>query len=198
MKTNSRFTRKKEVEESKPSILIICEGEKTEPNYFKSFPVKNKKVLGIGYNTVSLVDYATKFITEYDEIWCVFDEDSRKQDFDRAINKCFKNNLKVAYSNESFELWYLLHFNDIQNDVRITRGQYCDKLTEFIPSDRGRDKPKYCKNDQYVYFRLLENQHIAIRRAKKLATCYPNHLNNSNKKPVTTVHLLVERLNQFL
>jgi hypothetical protein len=43
------------------TILIYCEGEKTEPNYFKSFrqhlhnPQVNIEIGGAGYNTLSLV-----------------------------------------------------------------------------------------------------------------------------------------------
>ena len=40
------------------SFLIVCEGEKTEPNYFKAFRVKSAQVVveGTGCNTISLVD----------------------------------------------------------------------------------------------------------------------------------------------
>ncbi len=42
----------------KPSILIVCEGENTEPSYFNQFRITSAKVksVGEGYNTVSLVN----------------------------------------------------------------------------------------------------------------------------------------------
>ena len=46
-------------------FLIVCEGEKTEPNYFRKFP-KNPEVYdsidirGTGYNTVSLINEAIR------------------------------------------------------------------------------------------------------------------------------------------
>jgi hypothetical protein len=68
-------------------ILIVCEGEKTEPNYFRKFP-ENPEVYdridihGTGYNTVSLVNEAIRLKNEalkkrepYIEVWCVFDKD---------------------------------------------------------------------------------------------------------------------------
>ena len=103
----SKFSRAVETKNALPSILIVCEGQRTEPNYFKSFPVVNKTVIkGTGRNTLSLVDYAIseKKKGDYDQTWCVFDEDSRTQDFDNAIKKCSSNDIFPAYSNESFEL----------------------------------------------------------------------------------------------
>ena len=45
---------------TKKRILIVCEGEKTEPNYFLCFRVSSAvvEVVGEGYNTVSLVERA--------------------------------------------------------------------------------------------------------------------------------------------
>lgn len=43
-KKQSKLVRKhRQDREYKNSILIICEGEKTEPNYFKSFQISNIK-----------------------------------------------------------------------------------------------------------------------------------------------------------
>lgn len=43
----------------KQSFLIVCEGTRTEPNYFKAFRVRSAtvEVKGSGYNTRSLVEY---------------------------------------------------------------------------------------------------------------------------------------------
>ena len=68
-------------------FLIVCEGVKTEPNYFKKFPEKPEvfdriDIYGTGYNTISLVNEAIRLKTEaqkkrepYIEVWCVFDKD---------------------------------------------------------------------------------------------------------------------------
>jgi len=44
------------------SLLIVCEGEQTEPNYFESFQTSGVKikVIGKGKNTLSLVNDAIK------------------------------------------------------------------------------------------------------------------------------------------
>lgn len=72
-------------------FLIVCEGEKTEPNYFRKFRVPGKVepyVQGIGHVTLSLVKKATELQKqdEYDQVWCVFDrDDCPAQDFNEAI-----------------------------------------------------------------------------------------------------------------
>lgn len=59
----------------KPTILIVCEGENTEPSYFNQFKLSTAiiKCKGIGFNTVSLVDKTIEFKneTQYDQVWCV-------------------------------------------------------------------------------------------------------------------------------
>jgi len=45
---------------AKPAILIVCEGENTEPSYFSRFRLSSARIypVGEGYNTVSLVNRA--------------------------------------------------------------------------------------------------------------------------------------------
>lgn len=105
-------------------ILIVCEGEKTEPAYFKKFPEKPEvfdvlDVKGIGNNTIFVVnkaielrDKAEKDGEPYIETWAVFDKDDFPQaNFEKAIKLATENRINCAYSIECFELWYLLHFN---------------------------------------------------------------------------------------
>jgi hypothetical protein len=63
-------------------FLIICEGENTEPYYFKSFPVLTAEVeaFGIGRSKTSLVEQAIDCVSQeaHDperEVWIVFDMD---------------------------------------------------------------------------------------------------------------------------
>jgi len=101
-------------------FLIVCEGEKTEPNYFKKFKGKFGNVIfeidcqGKGYNTLRVVEEAIKIRDKnpkYNRVWAVFDKDSfPDKDFNSAIQKAKDNNICCAWSNEAFELWYLLHF----------------------------------------------------------------------------------------
>lgn len=74
----------------KPFILIVCEGENTEPSYFNQFRITSAKVksVGEGYNTISLVNRALALSQQekYDQVWCVFDKDDfNDNDFNTAI-----------------------------------------------------------------------------------------------------------------
>lgn len=182
----------------KNRFLIVCEGEKTEPNYFKGFKIPKDsivKVCGEGFNTLSLVteairlrDQAVEFNEPYDQVWCVFDRDSfSAQIFNDAIQLARKNKILIAYSNEAFELWYVLHFNYL--DTGITRKAYCDLLTREL-------KKKYEKNSENIYSEIRHLQNEAIQRAKRLYEQYPIH-HPEKDKPSTTVHLLVEELNKL-
>lgn len=185
--------RKVGVREFVPRFLIVCEGEKTEPNYFRSFRVPGHVevvVQGTGYNTVSLVRVAIglKDTGDYDQIWCVFDRDSfPAESFNEAISLADRKGVKVAYSNEAFELWYLLHFDFLHTG--ISRADYITKLEEKIGA-------KYEKNSKEMYDRLVERQEEAIRNASRLLSMYEPRL-PAEDNPSTTVHLLVEELRKF-
>lgn len=180
----------------KTRFLIVCEGEKTEPNYFKSFRVSSAfvKVLGIGKNTTELVkktieisNLATDKGVPYDQVWAVFDRDSfAEKDFRSAIKQAKDNNIMVAYSNESFELWYLLHYS--YHDVGISRKVYGEKLSKLL-------KTTYKKNSKDMYEKLYTQQETAIKYASKLLKSYVN-LDPAKDNPSTTVHLLVKELNK--
>ena len=96
-------------------FLIVCEGEKTEPNYFRKFRIPGLvvQVEGLGINTMSLVHETINLREQgdYDQVWCVFDKDDfPDKNFNAAIALAKRNRIRVAYSNQSFELWYVLHF----------------------------------------------------------------------------------------
>ncbi len=105
-----------ETRETYERFLIVCEGAKTEPNYFQSFRVPKEviDIHGIGDNTIRIVEEAIRLKEKdnYDQVWCVFDRDSFPPNrFNAAFILAGENSIKIAYSNEAFELWYLLHFN---------------------------------------------------------------------------------------
>jgi hypothetical protein len=124
----------------------------------------------------------------YDEVWCVFDRDSfPANNFNNALILAQEKNIKVAYSNEAFELWYLLHFHFYQTG--IPRHDYCKKLDKLLGH-------KYKKNSETIFEELEAFQSDAIRNARKLLEQYDS-VKPENDNPSTTVHLLVEELNKY-
>jgi len=183
-------------------FLIICEGTKTEPNYFQGFRVPQLSVdlVGTGRNTLSLVEEAIRLKEEkevearrrgkppYDQIWCVFDRDSFEADkFNNAIKKAEVSGFHVAYTNQAFELWYLLHFDDHRS--ALNRSQYAGML-------EIRLRHEYQKNSQAMYAELQSQQAGAIRRAENLLAEYGASHNPQQDNPSTTVHLLVKALRE--
>lgn len=184
-----------DTKEVRQRFLIVCEGEKTEPNYFRSFRVPKDvaeiDIKGVGENPSKLVDSAKdlKEQEEYDQVWCVFDRDSwTPEDFNNAIKNAENQGFKVAYSNEAFELWYVLHFEFL--NTGIPRSDYLQKLSRLL-------NQKYQKNSEKIYDELFDRQPTAIRNAINLLNQYENHI-PARDNPSTTVHLLVQELNKFI
>jgi len=179
-------------------ILIVCEGAKTEPNYFRRFPVADVvdiEVVGAGRNTDSLVELAIKLRDKaetdersFNEIWCVFDRDSfTAQNFNRARQIAQNEHIRTATSNEAFELWYLLHFNFC--DAGISRGTYAERLNRVLGQ-------RYAKNMPNIYELILDRQSAAIRNATTLLNRY-SPWNPESHNPSTNVHMLVQRMNEL-
>lgn len=181
--------------EIRQRFLIVCEGEKTEPNYFISFrmPTVQVEVAGLGMDPLQLVDEAVARRTKaakgrYDQVWCVFDRDSWTVDnFNGALSSARTRKIEVAWSNEAFELWYLLHFN--YHDTAIPRAEYITRLDKVLGHT-------YAKNSTEIYGELANRMETALKNAAMLLAQY-NPPNPATDNPATTVHLLVEELRRF-
>ncbi len=188
-------------------FLVVCEGERTEPNYFKEL-VKNKysevrseEIVGEGRSTCALVKKTTDIRErlehqrqlKFDRVWVVFDKDDFN-DFNEAIALAERKGYGAAWSNEAFELWYLLHF--VYLDAGISRSDYISKLeSEIRRFDVFKDF-KYRKNDEGFYSLLqkIGNEELAKARAQKLRGFFEHTLDYKSQKPCTTVDILVEEL----
>ena len=202
----SHSKKKRKSRELKVYFLIVCEGEKTEPNYFNSFPknighiVYNIECEGKGYNTLKVVDTALELRDKstqiFDRVWAVFDRDSFPANkFNDAISKANATGISCAWSNEAFELWYLLHFQ--YRNTGMKRNEY-KKAIENAVNEQIKNKKKpfeYAKNAPDMYFVLQQygNQEQAIENAKKLMQQHEGQ-QFADYNPATMVYLLVEEL----
>ncbi len=192
-------------------ILVVCEGEKTEPNYFKAFKgsnngvfVVNLETAGGGINTIHVVEEAIKLKEKaekvqqpYDVVWAVFDRDSfSSSKFNSAINKAASHNIQCAWSNEAFELWYLLHFE--YRNTPMSRNEYSDAIEQHInksPLYKKKRKYRYIKNssEHYNEMRTYGNIETAIKNAERLESLYYD-VRYANHNPRTRVHKLICQL----
>jgi len=196
--------------------LIVCEGEKTEPNYFSSLKESLPKgvleltqidIDGTGKNTLSIIieakklrkRYEEKYLRKIDKVWAVFDKDSfPSRNFNNAINKGENSRPKIncAWTNEAFELWYLLHFS--YYNTGLSRQQYQKLIEKEIIKASGKKDFKYTKNskEMYALLNLFGSQDFAISNAENLEKLY-NDRSFSNHNPCTKVHLLINELKEL-
>ena len=197
----ANLSRRQGVREVKQSFLIVCEGEKTEPDYFKAFRMTAATVKAVGeaMNTMTLVNKAISIREAdkakkrfYDQCWVVFDKDDfPAKDFNQAIKYAEKNGFQVAYSNQAFEYWFLLHFNLYQG--LIHRNQYKNMLEKLI----GMPYIKTEGSGTMMYNLLLVRQGQAIKNSETVLAEI-SHGNPAEEESSTTVHKLVKELNKYL
>ena len=198
--------RKQGTRDQKVKFLIVCEGEKTEPNYFRAFierwsEVKEIKVTGCGCSTCQLIIEAKKLreklererMVPFDRVWLVFDKDDFK-DFNKAIADAKKEGMNCAWSNQAFELWYVLHFQYL--DTGVDRKQYIEMIEDKVRKASKSKTFKYKKNDEGFY-QILQahgDEEQAIKRAQKLRENMGKKKNYATHNPRTEVDLLVDEL----
>ena len=187
-------------------FLIVCEGKKTEPNYFRAFTerwseVKEIKVAGCGCSTCQLIIEAKKLreklererMVPFDRVWLVFDKDDFK-DFNKAIADAKKEGMNCAWSNQAFELWYVLHFQYL--DTGVDRKQYIEMIEDKVRKASKSKTFKYKKND-VGFYQILQahgDEEQAIKRAQKLRENMGKKKNYATHNPRTEVDLLVDEL----
>lgn len=109
-------------------VLIVCEGEKTEPHYFKGMKdhyglnSANVEVCGdCGSDPLSIIRHAKQRYREekdagdaFDKVFCVFDQDAHAHYTQgiAAIRGATPQGVYVAITSvPCFEYWLLLHFS---------------------------------------------------------------------------------------
>lgn len=195
------------------SYLIATEGIQTEVLYFKQLAAEVKQtydgfknrievtvpsltIRGTGVSNLTLVEQVAEIIQVspnlFEHVWLVFDKDDIPLDyFDNAIQSAHQRGWHVAWSNDSFELWYLLHFEYL--NAAIDREEYKRKLTGYL--QQAGIAAHYEKNATKILTLLTRDKRwSAIRLAKKLEGQYLPNTPFHQRNPGTTVHVLVEEL----
>ena len=199
----TRFSRKTNIKPVKQTFLIICEGENTEPDYFNAFRLTSAhvKALGEGCNTLSLVRRAIQMKAQeaaagrkYNQYWVVFDKDYFSAvDFNSAILMAKANGFDVAYSNQSFEFWFILHF--ALRVGGLHRNGYEAILTGYL----GFDYAKGSGVSKKMFEALLPLQQTAIDNSIAVYDAFgAPHASPATEESSTTVHELVIELNKYL
>ena len=134
-----------------------------------------------------------------DEFWIVSDIDDNLSDyavekFHQALNICDEKGYGYAISNPFFELWLLLHHDDIKEDderYAVTEEHAYEKTSHFRERLRICGAPlrdsKHIRGEDYTKENIIQ----AVERAKALHTDreerYPKYL-------ATTVYQLLDKV----
>jgi hypothetical protein len=131
-------------------ILVVAEGEKTEPQYFEGLAahlnaqavqVMSLRSIGLGRDPLRVVEEALsrRKIEEangdpYDSVWCVVDVDQHAT-LEKACTQARRGNLNIAVSSPCFEIWLLWHFQE--HTAWITSEALSVKLRNFGIGDKN-------------------------------------------------------------
>jgi len=192
-------------------LLIVCEGSKTEPQYIDEIrqdlrlTTTHIRVIGPGYGTdpLSVVDYAEHLFLngdrrqnisprEFDRIVTVFDRDDHEKYYPAlekilTLEKKLINDEKVKVSIEAvvsvpcFELWLLLHYEDVY--AAIHRYDVYDRLKLHIQN--------YDKGQSGLWKVTRPFFDMASNRAARMANLTTRY---DGVEPYTDMHHFVARL----
>ena len=186
-------------------IYLICEGSETEIRYFKKFrkrgcnidiiPISSqyKAADKLVQKAKSTMGFNPYYPEDGDMIWCVFDrDDNTNQMLISAKELAIKEGYKIAFSNPSFEIWFLLHFQNQTSEM-----ENCDAVIRTLVN---KGYLKDYKKNQDFYDILEPFQKQAIENSKKrIEKLEKNHIEiiSRQSNPITTVSKLVEILNNL-
>jgi hypothetical protein len=172
--------RKRAKRSSYDMVLIVCEGERTEPNYFRAMVDDlqlNTANIVVAKNTAgsspkTIVEFALKEYgkeKEYDRIYCIFDKD-RHTTYDSALDRIRRARLEKGHSIIAstsvpcFEFWLLLHFCYTTKQYDAGSGSICANVI----SDLKDYLPNYEKGDHNVYQATKQKLENAIANSKRV------------------------------
>lgn len=209
-----QLERKRNSRASYDRILIVSEGSKTEPNYFKEIRAEYRLHMAnvavhpsaFGTEPLQVVDYARELFENgnkfkglqprvYEQVYAVFDRDehrtfhnalARAQALDGKLRNDLKKPVKFTAvpSRPCFEFWLLLHFEDIHH--LIHRDETFNRLRNYIQD--------YQKGATGVFTATKDSLHLAITRAANIAARYQVE---NDDEPYTGVMNLVDLLTKL-
>ena len=200
-------------------ILIACEDQTTEPEYFKEYKDSFEaiwpketlflKPIGTGRNSLGVVQQAieerSKLKTTVDQTWAVFDKDDLDKSegninrFNEAFTLGKQKKVQIAYSNECFELWLLLHFEDINKETAIPRTEIYNRLENAIKKHEPEFLYEHGNSNVVKLVSKYGNKEKALQRAEELFNYHKQEKHQPIKSnPNTLVYNLVRELDGWL
>lgn len=182
-------------------VLIVCEGEKTEPHYFREvcdhyqLSTANIEVMpGEGNDPVSVVHTARirqkdekKLGEKFDRIFCVFDRDEHTN-YTQGCRLAEAAKFVCTVSNPCFEYWLLLHFADSRAPYARTGSRTAAQNCE---RELKKELTDYAKGQKGLFRLLLPRLPDAKARAERI---WADAQRTGEENPSTRVYRLVDSL----
>lgn len=192
-------------------ILIVSEGSRTEPNYFLEIRAAHRlhtanvevQPSQLGSAPIQVVQYAKKLFEDgdryksilpraFEKVYAVFDRDDHESYHEAltlatSLNGKLRNDVKQPVSFQaiasvpSFELWLLLHFEDIQ--APLHRDEVMRRLKLHMPG--------YDKGAGNAFATTHVHLATATTRAERLAMRFTAR---TDPEPFTAIFELVKLL----
>ena len=190
---NDRFKRGEPFRDAR-RLLIACEGEKDEFEYFRYLRTKHRrssiiiKFLERVSDSTShgSPDQVIKSIRHYvaseefvegDELWAVIDEDRWRDKIPLAESVCHSESWNISVNKPCFEVWLALHFLE-ESEIHETS---CKPLKPRI----GKLKDSVSNNNEEFFEYLNSKFSVAFQRASNLG---------QDSSISTKMHLLVQKI----
>ncbi|MDA8260387.1 MAG: RloB family protein [Betaproteobacteria bacterium] len=196
-----------------PRILIVCEGQKTEPYYFEEFrrryQLHSSRVRiapgDKGSSPDCVVAYAEELFQEdtklgpdhYDQVFCVIDRDKHAT-YHAALKRIDdlqeENKPFVAITSvPCFEYWLLLHFTNTRQSFHATgKKSICDSVIRELRKQVGFSG--YGKGEKGIFDQLHDKTHTAIKYAQQAEM---DAKKTGEDNPSTRVHHLILQLQKL-
>ena len=202
-KPRRQLRRDRPTREAYDRVLIVTEGQKTEPIYFSDFlnhyrlSNANIEVVGEGADPKMVVRRALQLRRRekrrgdgYDRVYCVFDRNGHAN-FHAAGRDAERNGLRLARSWPCFEYWLLLHFGYVRKPFVSSGGRSaCENCTQ----DLREHLAGYHKAIYGVFDDLSGRMESAkVRAARAIVDARKTGEDN----PSTEVHKLVKYLQRL-
>ena len=190
------LARRRARRKTSPRILIVCEGEKTEPNYFRGLKNElrlnsaNIEITGESNSSpTSVVAFARKRYEKqekagfpFDKVFCVFDKNSHT-DYQQALTQITamkpNNVFRAITFVPAFEYFLLLHYEFTTS--HFTSKQVLSALKKYIP--------KYRKGNKNIFNDVRDRLDVAKSNTEEsLKAAIASNTDN----PSTKAHELVE------
>ncbi len=185
----------------KNAVLIIAEG-KTEKIFFSGIRERHSNIKIVIPNTtptdpLNLVELCVSKIQsegieveDGDLAFCIVDVDhNSRSNIEKAITLANDNNVNLIISNPCFEVWFLLHFRDLNQAMDIS--EVIESLNECM--EGGYSKTKDYK--EQLDPKREEAMKRASRLTRKAKTSEPIDYFITN--PSTGIYIVIEMIDEL-